>query len=125
MVDGFIQKQEGAALGHQQGQFQAGALTVAHLSARAQGIVTGEQEEVQEVTGFGLGEDAGGLDGFQRTFAQVEVFLFLGHVAEPGGGTQPDGTGKRRQFAGDGAQQGGLPAAVRTGEGDTLTGAQL
>ena len=42
VVDGFIQQQEGAALGHQQRQFQAGALAVTHLAARTQGIVASE-----------------------------------------------------------------------------------
>ncbi len=49
VIDGFIQQQEGAALRHQQGQFQAGAFAITKASRRAQRVVAAEQVEVKEV----------------------------------------------------------------------------
>ena len=81
VVDGFIEQQEGAALGHQQGQFKPGTFPITHFTARTQRIVTAEKEEMQKMARFCLVESPGAVDGFQRTFSQIQMLLFLGHIA--------------------------------------------
>ena len=93
VVDGFVQEQKGTTARHQQSQFQAGALAVAQTLSRAKRVIPAEQEEVQEVTGFGLSEYPGTLDGFQRAFCRSRFscsWVMYPNLAEAPSRTDPE-----------------------------------
>ena len=121
MIDGFIQQQQVAALRHQAGQQQAGALAIRQAAQRRKDIIAAEQELVQESARIGFGERRHMADGGQGILLRIERLLLLGHIADAHAAAQAHPPGARRQTAGNGAQQGGLAGAVGADQSHALS----